>query len=218
MMQGNNTQNGDKKPALSWSQPSVASNNTQKPVEKPQTPTASKVEAKQNTNTTPTTHWKKRAGILVMGAVLGLSLGWIWSANRTDDTTLAGDTDTASATEGPSIPTLTTPATFASSELLVPATQPAGFSVTLTKVSVARPTWVVVYEDRNGQLGNALGAAYVVPGRSVSTVELLRATTAGKTYIVGARVDDGDKVFSLQGDSAVLGTDGSYALARFTTQ
>src|SRR3989344_507443 len=63
--------------------------------------------------------------------------------------------------------------------------QEPGRSVFLTSVAVSAPTWAVVYEERNGMPGNALGARLFLPGEASGAVSLLRATEGGKRYFVG---------------------------------
>jgi len=72
---------------------------------------------------------------------------------------------------------------------------------------VSAPTWIVVYENNAGQPGNALGAALFFPENQGGTVELLRGTTAGKSYLATEQVDNGDRKFSLK-DDQFLSEDG----------
>lgn len=74
--------------------------------------------------------------------------------------------------------------------------QTAGVITTLTEVNVTDSSWVVVYEDRNGGLGNILGAQRFDQGNySGGKVELLRGTTRGNTYHVLIHPDNGDRIF-----------------------
>ncbi len=81
----------------------------------------------------------------------------------------------------------------------------------LSAIDVSVPTWVVVYDNKNGVRGNALGAALFTPTSAKGAVylTLLRATTAGQTYLIGRNVDNGDQIFSLQTDGPVVDTTGA---------
>lgn len=111
------------------------------------------------------------------------------------------------------------PGSVVSSEaLVVPSPQDAGLSVAVSSANVSAPTWVVVYESKNGVRGNALGAALFFPGGQTKTVNLLRATTAGQSYLVGRHVDNGDKQFSLTLDQAVVNGAGQPMYTEFRTR
>jgi hypothetical protein len=100
------------------------------------------------------------------------------------------------------------------SQLTVPTPQTAGASVTVSNIIVSNPTWVVVYEDNNGKPGNALGAALFISGRTNGTVDLLRNTIAGETYLVTEAQDSGNHMFSLQ-DAPVLDQNGNQVWVEF---
>ena len=121
-------------------------------------------------------------------------IAWGWSAFRapTADTKLELGAD-ASAT----------PALNSSLDLTVMSPQAAGNSVAIAKAAVSVPTWIVIYENNNGKPGNALGAALFSPGYQVGTVEFLRGTTAGKSYLATEQVDNGDRKFSLKEDQFI---------------
>ncbi len=66
------------------------------------------------------------------------------------------------------------------------------------------PTWVAVYESRDGKPGNVLGAGLFSADQQSGTVDLLRGTIAGQTYFVTEQTDNGDHRFSLKDDALVL--------------
>jgi hypothetical protein len=76
----------------------------------------------------------------------------------------------------------------------------------------------VVYESKIGVRGNALGAALFFPEGGDRTINLLRATVAGQTYLVGRHVDNGDKQFSLTNDQPVVNAAGNPLYAEFKTR
>ncbi|MDP4020887.1 MAG: hypothetical protein Q8P58_02510, partial [Candidatus Adlerbacteria bacterium] len=106
-------------------------------------------------------------------------------------------------------------AVISNEALVVPSPQNAGLSVMVSSATVTSPTWVVVYESKNGVRGNALGAALFFPQDGDKTINLLRATTAGQTYFVGRHVDNGDKQFSLTLDKPVVNAAGSPVYVEF---
>jgi hypothetical protein len=108
-----------------------------------------------------------------------------------------------------------------SGDFVVSSPQAAGFAVAVSRVVVSQPTWVVVYEDHAGVPGNALGAELFLPqsgnAAQSGTVELLRGTLPGLTYLAGEALDDGDKIFSLNSDKPVRDAQGNPVLIEFTT-
>jgi hypothetical protein len=99
--------------------------------------------------------------------------------------------------------------------LTVASPQKAGLEVAVSNVNVSEPTWVVVYESRQGKPGNVLGASLFFAGGTSGTIELLRGTVAGQSYFVTERTDNGDHKFSLANDQLVL-TDGQPSWTTFT--
>lgn len=95
------------------------------------------------------------------------------------------------------------------------ADQPAGTVVAVASVNFSSAGWVAVHEDRNGELGNVLGAAWFPAGNSVGVVELLRGTAPGNVYHAVLYRDDGDKAFELDAD-AVIQTGGNPVQSTFT--
>ena len=78
--------------------------------------------------------------------------------------------------------------------------QQAGVMVNVELVTLENTGWVVIHEDNNGLLGNALGAQLFLAGVNSGIVELLRGMEAGKTYHAAIRQDDGDNAFDLTKD------------------
>lgn len=198
-----NNQNGqnNKQQGLSWSAPAA------KPVTPTvsATPVATKTSAPAKVETKPTSSAKssssnsvpKIIGWLAAGIVAGVIIAWgvtaglkhngpVATANQNATTTSAVTNDQAGQGSDASF-TIASP-------------QKAGTTVAIDNAVVSEPTWVVVYESRNGKPGNVLGAALFFPGHPQGTVELLRGTTAGQTYFVTKVVDNGDHKFSLKDD------------------
>lgn len=147
-------------------------------------------------------------GLIVVGIVVGILAAWAYSAMRSPDTETASTTSTSTSQTSNTASTGTQSATSTSSglaagsdpSLTVMSPQKPGTSVAIYKAIVSSPTWVVVYENNNGKPGNALGAALFFPDRQAGTVELLRATVSGKSYLLAKQTDNGDRKFSLKND------------------
>lgn len=175
-------------------------------------------------------------GIFAAGIIVGLIVGWGWFSLRGESPKVAVDTTNNSAAAaatntsgssntGASAPSGSTAAAAepdasvaASAGALSIGSQPSGASVLVSGVSVSVPTWVVIFDNSNGKPGNALGAAMFFPGQKSGTVELLRATLAGQTYLAGEYVDNGDHIFSKQSDAEVKDITGSQMLVQFNVQ
>lgn len=176
----------------------------------------------------------KLASIFLAGVVVGLIVGWGWfslgknngavatntpSTSSSSETT-SGTTNTNTSATTPTVPagsgqTVSSGATGGA--LSVPA-QAAGLKVAVSNISVSVPTWVVILDNVDGKPGNALGAQMFFPGQTSGTIELLRATASGQTYLVAEYVDNGDHVFSKQKDTQVNTVAGSQMLVTFKVQ
>ncbi len=92
--------------------------------------------------------------------------------------------------------------------------QSAGSVVTLTTMTTpADAGWIVVRDYENGAAGRILGAARFneAEGLTPASVNLLRATEAGKNYQVVFFGDNGDKVFDLDDDAEITGISGTFS-------
>ncbi len=81
--------------------------------------------------------------------------------------------------------------------------------------------WVVVHEtNADGSLGNALGASRfgLKDGLVPTQIELLRATSAGKTYKVVFYSENGDKVFDKKDDARITAEGGAAIEDAFTAK
>ena len=179
-----------KQGGLSWSTPAQS----QIPLQK--APTPPKIP---KNSPTPASNSAKYTGMIVLGIIVGVAIAWGWTALRSSKTTESTATPT---TEEGSTTTNSTvaPAQGSDPSLTIMTPQSPGTSVSVEKAIVASPTWVVVYENNNGKLGNALGAGLFFPEKQSGTVELLRATMSGKSYLAVKQVDNGDRKFSLKDD------------------
>lgn len=224
--QQSNQKPQDQKPGLTWSQPAGAQRNAQP-------------QAKQSSAAATTESGGRVIGI-ILGVVIVLALV-VWgitalrhrsetvSSTASSTTEVATETtgaDSESAattqpqpTEETTVPAASTPApaSVSSASFSAPA-QPAGTSVAVTGLSLSQPTWVIVYESRNGKPGNILGAGLFFAGDSAVSVPLMRGTVSGQTYYVTEAIDNGDKLFSLKDEKPVANTSGEQVWTTFAAQ
>jgi hypothetical protein len=202
-----------KTPTLSWSQPAPVAHTGQKtPPVTPRSPVPQTISQYGRGSL---------VGSFVAGLIIGVLAGWGWftvgqgvqNGAAVATSTESGDEHMDESDELPAASADTSPT-------ISVGTQSAGLRVEVSNVVVAKPTWVVIYENRNGAAGNALGAKLFFPrsqgGTTSGTVTLLRGTVAGRTYFAGQNIDNGDNKFSKQTDTAVMGASGNPLLVSFT--
>ena len=98
-----------------------------------------------------------------------------------------------------------------SSAAVLAGNQSAGSVVTVAQVVSAEPVWVAVREERNGGIGNILGARKVAAGTNGNVVvELLRPTKAGTRYLVVLHQDVGDPAFNYREDVLIPGVQATF--------
>ena len=174
------------------------------------------------------------ASYLVTATLAGLITGtlvsflWFKTANTkpltvTGSVRVPSDTTESEVSPGNAVPTHTntntaSPVSENPGGILSIEDQLAGFTVSIANAQVGPDQWVVVAEDREGQVGNILGAARFVGGAQSGLVELLRATAPGKTYYGLIYKDDGDRIFSLEGDAPLRDATGNLILVSFTAR
>ena len=239
--QGESKQNEKpKQSGLSWSTPQQKSVGGPKPTTPPPPRTTPMVPAYMQQKGGPKQGNRKFLGILAGGVLLGFIVGWAWFAFRpatdegpvvtngnTTENTTGGNTSTngtntstggtgnsntgGSSTGG--VAPVTVPGVQAAASDFVSFSTPQapGNRVLISGLAVSVPTWIVVYDNKGGIRGNALGAALFFPTspNSPINIALLRSTIAGQSYFVGRRVDNGDKIFSMQSDAAVIDAGGN---------
>lgn len=199
----------EKQGGLSWSTPSNAAPQHKPaahvaPVTKPQVPASTAAGAAAVSNS------GKYIGMVVVGVLAGVVVAWAWSAWRPSPDTAQNTNGTATSTVTSDtkkgslgVDTTSVPGLGSDASLSIQSPQAPGTSVSVAKAVVAAPTWVVVYENKEGKPGNALGAALFFPERATGTVELLRATVSGRSYLAVKQADNGDRKFSLKDDQYV---------------
>lgn len=97
--------------------------------------------------------------------------------------------------------------------------QPAGERVTVASVTLERDGWVVVHEENNGFIGNALGAARLDAGTHANIfIPTLRTTLANGRYWIVLYSDNGDRQFNLRDDFPLRDSNNNPVTASFQTQ
>ena len=173
--------------------------------------------------TKQTTNWII-AGLVALVVIIGG--GWLIARERSGamagteaSSTVATTSDiatTGNANPTPSgKPVVSNPTTMASGETVSVSDQAAGSSVTISDVSISKPTWVAVRDARPWYLG----AKLLTASQKDLTIPLLRNTTSGQSYEVVLFVDNGDGKFSIHGDDTLLmGADGAPVSSTFKAQ
>jgi hypothetical protein len=151
------------------------------------------------------------AGLLVCGIVLGALLTSLWPQPPAEERGIASTTAAAASAAGAA----TAPKPAAAQSPMSVIDQSAGPSVTISRLAVAQPTWVVVYASLDGKPGAALGARLFSAADKQGKVGLLRSTEPGQSYFVGLSADNGDRAFSLTKDKQLAGADGKPLWALF---
>lgn len=155
---------------------------------------------------------------IIVAFVVGLGLGWIIWAE--EDATEPIREEIAGANNQSEVKTATDggagePAMTSDSRITVDD-QIAGTAVHIRSARVDEPTWIAIREDRNGALGNILGAQWLPEGTHENfDVELLRGIIPDGVYYAVLYRDDGDKEFNFKKDMLISSQDGVIT-ARFT--
>ncbi len=231
------------KPALSWSQPATSSNTT------PNKPALKATEPVDLQDDSTGRVIGIIVGVIIVFALIAWGIVTLHKNSGTSDVstttsealtgdeastseTAQADTQTApqtpAATEttestAPAAAATTEPAATApagSASFTVPATQDAGSQVAVTDLLLSAPTWIIVYESADGSTpGRILGAGLFFAGDKTGTVSLLRATVSGKTYLVSAALDNGNKSFVKADEKYVIdATTGTQVWMKFKTR
>ncbi len=83
---------------------------------------------------------------------------------------------------------------------IVMSDQYPGNVVYLSSVQLAKPGWVAIHRDNNGQPGAVIGSTYFESGINPGRINLTQNTTEGGTYYAMLHSDDGDKKFDAAKD------------------
>lgn len=162
----------------------------------------------------------------LVGLVLGVLIAWAFfidarRAALTNNSIIPNLSFTASSSASTNGPISRAPietSRISGAKSLVVENQPAGVLVIVQYAAVDEGQWVVIHEDREGTLGNVLGAARFTGGTTEGAVELLRGTSAGSTYHAILYADNGDRAFSLSDDTPLSDASGSIKGITFIAQ
>lgn len=128
----------------------------------------------------------------IVGIIIGFFGAWLPMRNVAGPTVVE-DVDTEIKVSASDV-------TLSGENAILVRDQKAGVVVNVELVTLENTGWVVIHEDNNGALGNALGAQLFLAGVNSGIVDLLRGMEAGKTYHAAIRQDDGDGAFDLAKD------------------
>jgi cbb3-type cytochrome oxidase subunit 3 len=174
----------------------------------------------------------KKWWMLVLGFILIVVLFWVFWGKDSDDVAPKNEENNASVTEENNTanievtekPPVNT--SVGSKEAVVVSgnnkvsvkDQPAGSVVEVEGLELSVVAWVAVHEERNGGLGNILGARRFEPGIHLGEVELLRNTTAGGVYHAVLYKDNGDRQFDKATDQLMKNDSGVVIESVFKAQ
>lgn len=157
----------------------------------------------------------------ILGFLIGFGVGFLVFANRevnvelpTDDAEVTEDVMSADNES----PLETVEQVTVTESSVVVSDQNFGLEVALDSVILDRTSWVVVFEDLNGQPGNILGAQLYDAGEILDgAVTLTRGTVPNSLYYVKLHGDNGDRQFDFTIDVPYVGADGKDLTTTFRT-
>ncbi|HBV01708.1 MAG TPA: hypothetical protein DEF00_05015 [Candidatus Taylorbacteria bacterium] len=170
---------------------------------------------------TPNKASAKITTALIIGLLVGFTAGMFWQERRSGSLLLnnASTKTSQNGDDGNLMPISTSTAhTRKAGEVpakgLIVKDQPASDRVEIENLDAMEILWVAVREEKDGVLGNILGAQKVLVGDGQKViVELLRPTVSGGAYRVVLHSDAGDPAFNYREDVALAGVE-----AKFTAQ
>lgn len=157
---------------------------------------------------------QKTVVAFISGLLIGGLLVWIFSSSpekavAPEETEKDTKTEVTNTQENKTIDTDTKTAEIKTGNGAISVSkQSAGKTVMIDSLSLPTANgWVVVRDYVDGKAGNILGAARYSVDEMLTpkTVELIRATEAGKTYQVVLFNNNGDKAFNLTEDTIIDG-------------
>ena len=136
-----------------------------------------------------------------------------------DDMTANSKEDKKESSKDPKVPFDATPNNSSNSGYSFSVVdQSAGGVAYISSLTFPKESWIAIRENRNGELGNILGASWYPAGTQTGVVKLLRNTKAGQTYYAVIYLDnDGDKDFNHEIDTLFVDNEGNTPAAIFRT-
>ncbi len=170
----------------------------------------------------------KTASSFIGGFILGIIIIWSWNAytDRSQTQNVAGTTTIpenliaeGSAENSDTLAGEEIVTTDTQSSSISVVSQPFGSSVKVTAVNLETDGWVVVHEEKDGFITNALGAARLDSGLQKNIIiPLLRDTTQGARYWIVLYADNGDRQFDLKTDFPLRDSTNNPITDSFETQ
>lgn len=154
--------------------------------------------------------FKKKLGWIIVAAfIIGFAISWI--VLGMGSATPEGGDSSATSTESISSP--------AGPNALSVANQVSGLTVAIDSVTLENSGWVAIHEERDGGLGNILGAAWIPEGTSENvSIDLLRATAAERSYYAVLHGDNGDRTFDYHIDLPLVSETNAPIAVKFFTE
>ncbi|MDB5238272.1 MAG: hypothetical protein JWM46_542 [Candidatus Kaiserbacteria bacterium] len=151
-------------------------------------------------------------GVAVI-VVVGLLAWWLFSKPAASTGTMATSTGTSITTDTTGTAASETDLSgsgntvSSSGEALSVGDQPAGDSVRVASVTLAKAGWVAVRDSMR-----IYGAAWLTAGTHENvSVPLLRNTVSGSNYTAVLYADNGDKKFDMHADALVTGVSDTFS-------
>jgi hypothetical protein len=98
---------------------------------------------------------------------------------------------------------------------IVMSDQYPGNVVYFSSIQLAKPGWVVIHKDNNGQPGDIIGSQWFEAGINPGKVTLKTSTTEGGIYYAELHSDDGDKIFNAAKDLPLKDSRGNIIMKLF---
>jgi len=155
-------------------------------------------------------HKKKTALILIIGVLLGITVGYFifnqkvaWAPGQK----ITGQNNSKQNEQG---------SVSLSQEISID-TQIPGEVVLIKKITMPESGWLAIHDDLDGKPGKVLGAAYLKAGtHQRQEVLLLRALTEDKNYLAVIHKDDGDRYFDYLLDAPLTNPNGQLEVTPFS--
>ncbi len=109
------------------------------------------------------------------------------------------------------------PVSVSGSNAISANNQSAGDRAEIDMVTLSVAGWVAIHEDRNGGLGNILGAQRYESGIHLGEVRLLRPMISGAKYHAVLYQDFGDRGFNSSEDAPIKNAEGKIIESIFET-
>ncbi len=154
---------------------------------------------------------QKTVVAFITGLLIGGLLVWVFSSTPEQAVTLTEkptDTQETAGTETTGIKDVADTTSVVGEGSVTVANQKAGNMVSIAGTEFpTKNGWIVVRDYMDGMPGNILGAARYSAdeGLAPTTIELMRATTAGSSYQVVFYTNEGDTGFVIGEDKPIEG-------------